>query len=202
MPFTIDYYFSPQSPWSYLGHARFAAIAAEAGARVRVLPADFGGKVFPVSGGLPLAQRAVQRQAYRLVELRRFAEHLRLPLKLHPAHFPVDGNAAARLVVAVDLHDGADAAMRLAHAVMKAVWVEDRDIADGRERSALLAACGLDARRIDDAEAPSVQAQYDAHARSAVEVGVFGAPSYVVDGEIFWGQDRLDFLQRRLAARP
>ena len=75
MKTSIDYYFSAQSPWAYLGHTRFVAMAAHAKCPVRVRPADFG-KVFAVSGGLPLGKRAPQRQAYRLLELRRFAEHL------------------------------------------------------------------------------------------------------------------------------
>ena len=69
----IDYYFAPNSPWAYLGHARFVSIARQAKAQVHVMPVDLGGKVFPISGGLPLRQRAPQRQAYRLVELKRFS---------------------------------------------------------------------------------------------------------------------------------
>ena len=65
MSLTIDYYLAPQSPWTYLGHARFVRIARAAGATDQCLPVDLG-KVFPVSGGLPLAKRAPQRQAYRL----------------------------------------------------------------------------------------------------------------------------------------
>src|SRR5438309_6200492 len=118
---TIDYYFAPQSPWTYLGHARFAAMAKAAGATVRMLPSDLG-RIFPVSGGLPLAKRAPQRQAYRLIELRRFADHLGLPINLHPAFFPVAADDAARLIVAVDQLDGAAAAMRLAGAMLRGVW--------------------------------------------------------------------------------
>ncbi len=80
---SVDYYFTPQSPWTYLGHARFAALAKAAGATVRVRPIDFGA-VFPVSGGLPLGKRAPQRQAYRLVDLARFSRHLDIPLNLKP----------------------------------------------------------------------------------------------------------------------
>ena len=94
MPTTVDYYLAPQSPWTYLGHERFARIAAAAGATARVLPIDLG-KVFPVSGGLPLGQRAPQRQAYRLVELARFRAALGLPLNLKPKYFPVPGDPAA-----------------------------------------------------------------------------------------------------------
>ena len=195
----IDYFFTPQSPWTYLGHERFAAMAKAAGARVNVLPVNLGGKVFPVSGGLPLAQRAPQRQAYRLVELQRFSTHLGIALNLHPKFFPVPDAAAARLIIAVDLHDGADAAMAITSAVTRAVWVEDRNIADEPTLAALLATLGLPAQRLADAQSQAVIARYEADTQRAIDTGVFGAPTYVVDGEMFWGQDRLDFVQRRLS---
>ena len=198
MALVVDYYFTPQSPWTYLGHDRFVALTRAAGAQVNVLPVDFG-KVFPVSGGLPLAKRAPQRQAYRLVELQRFSTHLGLPLNLQPKFFPVSADAAARLIIAVDEHEGSDAALTLAGALQRAVWAEQRDIADAGTLAATLAACGLPAQRLDDAQALAVQARFDTDSQRAIDAGVFGAPSYVVDGEIFWGQDRLEFLQRRLA---
>ena len=199
MPTTIDYFLAPQSPWTYLGHARLMRIAAQAGANVRVLPVDLGGKIFPVSGGLPLGQRPAQRQAYRLVELARFRDLLGLPLNLKPKHFPVPGDDAARLIVAVDQADGAAAALLLTGAVLTAVWAQERDIASAATRAELLAECGLSAQRADDAKSPEVQAAYERNTQQAIDAGVFGAPSYVVDGEIFWGQDRLELLQRRLA---
>ena len=193
----IDYYFTPQSPWTYLGHERFARIAREAGRAVRLLPADFG-RVFAVSGGLPLGQRAPQRQAYRLVELQRFSEYLKLPLHVKPAFFPVSSDAAARLLIAVDQHDGMDAAMQLGNAIFSAVWAHQRNIADDATLAGLLADGGLDAARLAQSHSPAVQAQYDANTQQAIDHQIFGAPSYVLDGEIFWGQDRLDFLQRKL----
>ena len=199
MPTPIDYYLAPQSPWTYLGHERFMRIAADAGATVRVLPVDLGGKIFPVSGGLPLGQRPPQRQAYRLVELARWRDFLKLPLNIKPRFFPVPGDDAARLIVAVDLADGTAAAMRLTGAVLTAVWAQERDIASAATRTELLAECGLAAQRADDAKAPEVQATYERNTQQAIDASVFGAPSYVVDGEIFWGQDRLELLQRRLA---
>jgi 2-hydroxychromene-2-carboxylate isomerase len=198
MALVVDYYLAPQSPWAYLGHTRFAQIAQAAGSRINVLPIDLG-RVFAVSGGLPLAQRAPQRQAYRLVELKRFSAHLGVPLNLQPKFFPVAGDDAARLIIAVDQHDGSDAAMALTGALQRAVWVEDRNIADAGTRAALLAECALPAQRLADAAAPAIQARYEAITRQAVAQNVFGAPSYAVDGEVFWGQDRLDFLERRLA---
>ena len=196
---TIDYYFATMSPWTYLGHARFAAIAKAADATVRVRPIDLG-KVFPVSGGLPLAKRAPQRQAYRLVELRRFADHLKLPLNLHPAHFPVSGDASARLILAVDSHDGIDAAMALTGAVLRGVWAEQRNIADPKDLAEMLRALGLPERRLEDAETAAVIERYELNTQQAIDSQVFGSPTYVIDGELFWGQDRLDFVERRLAA--
>jgi 2-hydroxychromene-2-carboxylate isomerase len=196
----IDYYFTPQSPWTYLGHQRFVDMAKAAGAAVRVLPVDFG-KVFPLSGGLPLGQRAPQRQAYRLVELQRFSEHLQIPLNRQPKFFPVSGDPAARLITAVDQHDGSAAALALSGAIFRAVWAEERDIASDAVLAEILLAHGGDSARMAQARTPEVQQLYEANTQQAITAGVFGAPSYVVDGEIFWGQDRLDYLERRLAKR-
>ena len=199
MSLTVDYYLAPQSPWTYLGHQRFADMAKAAGAKIEVLPVDLGGKVFPVSGGLPLGQRAPQRQAYRLVELKRISEHLQMPLHVQPKYFPVAGDAAAKLIIAVGLNAGDAAAMAITGAVLQAVWMQQRNIADTADLAVLLSETGLPARRLDDAQSPAVLARYETNTQRAIDAGVFGSPSYVIDGEIFWGQDRLDFVQRRLA---
>ena len=195
---TIDYFLAPQSPWTYLGHERFAAMAKEAGAKVNVLPVDLG-RVFPVSGGVPLAKRAPQRQTYRLLELKRFAEHLGRPMNVQPKYFPVNGDDAAKLIIAVDASDGTDAAMKIAGAILRGVWEEQRNIADPAVLQAMLASCGLAERRLEDSQSQSVHERYEQDSQRAIDTGVFGAPSYVVDGEMFWGQDRLDFVERRLA---
>ena len=198
MALTVDYYFAPNSPWTYLGHERFAQIAAAAGAGINVLPVDLGGKVFPVSGGLPLAKRAPQRQAYRLLELKRFSEFLGQPIVLQPKFFPVNADDAAKLIIAVDMHDGSEAAMRIAGRILRGVWVDERNIADARDLAKMLEAEGLPSQRLDDSMSQAVHQRYEQDSQRAIAAGVFGAPSYVVEGEIFWGQDRLDFLQRRL----
>ncbi len=195
---TVDYYFAPQSPWTYLGHQRFAAMAQAAGATIHLRPVDLGGKVFPISGGLPLPKRAPQRQAYRLLELKRYSDYLQIPLHPQPHYFPVSGDDAACLIIAVDLHDGTAAAMKLAGAVLAAVWAQERNIADEKVLAELLAEQGLDARRLEQAYSQTVRERYEAYTQQAIDAGVFGAPSYVIDGEIFWGQDRLDFVERKL----
>jgi carboxymethylenebutenolidase len=197
---TVDYYFAPQSPWAYLGHQRLADMVQRHGATVRVMPIDLGGKVFPISGGLPLGQRAPQRQAYRLLELQRFSQHLNLPLNLKPKYFPVGGDDSARLIIATDLAQGAQAAMQIAGAILAACWAQERNMADDKVLAELLQEQNLPASLVAQSHSQAVQVRYEAYTQAAIDAGVFGAPSYVVDGEIFWGQDRLDFVERALAS--
>ena len=195
---TVDYYFSPTSPWTYLGHERFAQIAKRHGAAIRVKPVDYG-RIFPLSGGLPLAKRPPQRQAYRLVDLRRFRDHLKLPLNLQPKYFPAAADPAAQWIIAAGRAGGPAAAMRIAGALMRAVWAEERNIADAGTLASICKEQGMNAEQLVAAAAPdAVKADYAAYTDEAIALNVFGAPSYVIDGEIFWGQDRLDFLERAL----
>lgn len=198
---TVDYYFAPQSPWAYLGHQRLTQLLKATDTDVRVMPMDLGGKVFPISGGLPLGQRAPQRQAYRLLELQRFSEWVQLPLVVKPTYFPVGGDDASRLIIAVDLHHGADAAMAITGAIMAAVWAQERNIADEKVLAQLLQEQGLDAQCLEQGHSQAAQVRYETYTQAAIDAGVFGAPSYVLNGELFWGQDRLDFLERALHAK-
>ncbi|SOY49706.1 2-hydroxychromene-2-carboxylate isomerase [Cupriavidus taiwanensis] len=196
----VDYYLTPQSPYVYMGHARFSDIAARHGAQVNLKPVDLG-KVFSVSGGLPLAQRPPQRQAYRLIELKRWSEFLNLPLNLEPTFFPVSGDAASKLIIAAQLAHGTARAMALTGAIGAAVWAQQRNIADAATLAQIADETGLDgAGLLKASEAQSVQAAYAQNTQDAISAGVFGAPWYVYDGQPFWGQDRLDFLDRALAA--
>ena len=199
MSHSVDYYFVPQSPWAYLGHQRFQNILKKSGASVRVMPFDLGGKVFPISGGLPLGQRAPQRQAYRLTELERFSKWLGAPLHLKPTFFPVSGDDAAKLIIAVDMAVGADAAMNISGAILSAVWSQQRNIADEKTLMELLTEQQLPAACLEQSYSQAVHERYESYTQMAIDAGVFGAPSYVLAGEIFWGQDRLDFVERALA---
>ncbi|HEX2530126.1 MAG TPA: 2-hydroxychromene-2-carboxylate isomerase [Burkholderiaceae bacterium] len=196
---TCEYYFVPHSPFAYLGHARFVALAKQYGAQVELKPCDLG-KVFSVSGGLPLAKRAPQRQAYRLAELKRWSEFRQLPLNPQPKFFPVPGDAAAKLIIATRLAHGTDAALDVAGALMRAVWADERNIADPETLCGIASACGHDGKSLlRSSDTASVQAEYDRFTDEAIASNVFGAPWYTVDGEHFWGQDRLDFVERALA---
>jgi 2-hydroxychromene-2-carboxylate isomerase len=194
----VTYFMSPQSPWTYLGHARLVALAAEKGAQVDIKPVDLG-RIFSVSGGLPLNKRAPQRQAYRLLELARSAAHLGLPMNVQPAFFPVSPDAAARLIIAARTSLGADVSLELAGAIMRALWAEDKNIADDDTLAQVSDLLGHDGRMLlKSAQTAGVQEQLDRNTDEAIAANVFGAPWYVVDGEGFWGQDRLDFVGRAL----
>lgn len=196
---TITYYFTPQSPFAYLGHARLMQIATAHDAQIDIKPFDLG-KVFSVSGGLPLAKRAPQRQAYRLQELARWAAHLNVPLNVQPKVFPVPPEQAARLIIAARTSLGAAPALALAGAVMRALWAEDKNIADDATLAQIADLCGLDGRMLlKSAETAGVQEQFDSNTDEAIAANVFGAPWYIVDGEGYWGQDRLDFVERAIS---
>jgi 2-hydroxychromene-2-carboxylate isomerase len=199
MPLHIDYYVSLNSPWTHLGAARIEAMAMAHGASLRIYPVDFG-TVFAGSGGLPLPKRSPQRQAYRMQELKRWRDHLGIPITLEPKYFPSSEAVTAPCVLAVRDTIGDAPAVKLAHAILKAVWQEERHPADPAELAALIRSVGLDADAVMKLAAdPKWAAQREAETRAALARGVFGAPSYVIGEDIFWGQDRLAFVERRLA---
>lgn len=196
----VDYYVSLNSPWTYLGSKRFEAMAKKHGAQVTIWPVDFG-SVFAVSGGLPLPKRAPQRQAYRMMELKRWRDHLGVKTTLEPKFFPANEVPAAKCVIALREQGRMAHAITLAHAVLAALWAEEKNTGDQATLAAIIAGCGLDAAAVLKAsEAADIAEKREAYTQHAIGQGVFGAPSFVIDGEIFWGQDRLDFVDRKLAA--
>ncbi len=193
----VDYYYTPASPWTYLGHQRFEAIARNHGATIQYKPVDYG-KIFPLSGGLPLGKRAPQRQAYRLEELKRWRDFLGVPLNIQPKYHPVASDLAAQLIIAGE-RAGAPAGP-LSFALMRACWAEERNISDADTLAAVASEQGLDGKKlIAIARTPEIAMLYEALTREAIDRQVFGAPFYIYKGDPFWGQDRLDFLDRALA---
>ena len=193
----IDCFLSMASPWAYLGHAEFMAIARRHGASVTFVPLPLR-RLFPETGGLPLPKRHPVRQRYRLVELQRWRALRDLPLNLEPKGAPLDPEPLDGLVIAIQAagHDP-DGFMRR---VFSAHWAEDRDLGDRVVRAELLAAEGLPAELLDASESGEVLATYEGHLERGLREGIFGAPSYVLQGEIFWGQDRLPLLEDALAS--
>jgi len=199
MALHIDYYASLNSPWTHLGAARIEAMAMAHDATMRIYPVDFG-TIFASSGGLPLPKRSPQRQAYRLQELARWRDHLNIPIVIQPKFFPSSEAQTAAAVIAVRETVGDQPAIKLAHAVLKAVWQQERNPADPTELAALIKSVGLDPDAVITLAAdPKWEAMRTADTQAALDRGVFGAPGYVIGSDIFWGQDRLEFVERRLA---
>lgn len=195
---TVEYFVAPQSPWTYFGNARLIAIAKEHHANIALKPTDMV-KVFAASGGVPVAQRPAQRQAYRLAELARWRDFLGMPLNLHPAFFPVSGEPGARLIIAALQRDGTDAGLALLGALGRACWVEEKNIADSATLVAVADSIGLKGTDlIELSGTQAVHAEYQQNTEQAIADNVFGVPWYRVDGEGYWGQDRLDFVERML----
>lgn len=199
MALHIDYYASLNSPWTHLGAARIEAMAMTNHATLRIYPVDFG-EIFAQSGGLPLPKRSPQRQAYRLQELAGWRDHLGIPIQIQPKFFPSSEQHSAGCVIALRETMGDQPAIKLAHRVLKAVWQEDKNAGDPATLAGLIIEIGLNADQVlklgEDARWAERRV---ADTRAALERGVFGAPSYVIGEEIFWGQDRLGFVERRLA---
>jgi len=193
----VDYYYSLISPWSYLGHDALLATAAETGATIVHRPVRIF-ELFAANGAVPLPQRAPARQRYRLIELQRWREQRGLPLNLQPAFYPVDVADADRIVIAlagteIDPSGFAGAAFR-------ALWAEERNLAERATLAALLDACGHPVEAVLAAAATeAVEERYVANTRAAIAADLPGLPGYVLAGEPFWGQDRIEQLHVTLA---
>jgi 2-hydroxychromene-2-carboxylate isomerase len=194
----IDYYFSLLSPWTYIGHRYFVEIAKRHDARVAYKPVLLN-EVFSETGGLPLAKRHPARQAYRMMELERWREKRKLAFHLAPRHWPFNADLANCAVVAIVAAGGDPAAFM--QKAFESVWESEKDLADGDVLADLLREAAFDPKTIlDRADSQAVWVVYERNRLEAIGAGVFGAPSYILDGEIFWGQDRLELLADALSS--
>ena len=195
----IEYFVAPQSPYAYLGHQRFIAIAKKYDAEILLKPFDIV-KIFSLSGGIPVSQRPLQRQAYRLVELTRWSKHLARPLNLLPKFFPVSGDPGSKLIIAAQQTNGTQAALNLAGALGSAVWAEEKNITDPETLVAIANNLGLDGKALlEISVSDKVASDFAQFTEEAIAAQVFGIPWYRINGEDFWGQDRLEFVEDALA---
>ena len=191
---SIDYYFTVASPWTYLAGPRFDGLVTRNGLTVTWKPFDIM-RVFGLTGTKPVGQRAPQVQKNRLNELRRWRDFHGMALTIEPAFFPVNPTPANSVVIAA-LQSGADGGA-LADAYMRAVWAEERNIADPETIAAIADENGLDgAALLAQSSDATVEGDYERNTEDAIAADVFGSPTWVYEGELFWGQDRLDFLTR------
>ena len=190
----IDYYLTMNSPWSYMGAGQLADIAATYDCKVNVYPTKFM-DVFSQTGGMPLEMRAPARKTYRQVELARWIDFLKLPINIQPKYFPTDDTLAAHAVIAAQ-ENGLDA-LALSQELGRAQWELEQDFAHMGTVAAACGRAGIEVSALGDLE--QYGEQFEENTKQAIERGVFGYPCYLVDGEMFWGQDRLDFVKRKLA---
>ena len=198
MSVSLDYYFTSISPFTYLGHKAFIETASKHGATINYRPVDLMG-LWEVSGAVPPDQRPAVRQRYRAVELQRIAERRSLRINIKPEHFPVDPSLADHCVIAIVVSNGnPDLFMR---GIFAAVWVDDKNISDTAVVSRCLQAAGHNVESVIDMamtdESATVREQ---NARDAIGVDAVGVPTYVLNGEAFWGQDRIEYLESALAS--
>ncbi|MEE2862076.1 MAG: 2-hydroxychromene-2-carboxylate isomerase [Paracoccus sp. (in: a-proteobacteria)] len=193
----IDYYLGTISPWCYLAGDRLEKIAARHGAQVTYKPLDLL-QLFDRTGGVRPANRHASRMEYRAQELPRWADHLGMALNLKPAHWPVNMAPSSYAIIAAQ-EAGGDVG-RLVQGFLRAVWAEEHDISDDTVIRKILSDHGFDPALADKGLFVGAEV-YGRNLEQAVEAGVFGAPFYIVreTGQRFWGQDRLDFLDRHLA---
>ncbi|MDP2356019.1 MAG: 2-hydroxychromene-2-carboxylate isomerase [Beijerinckiaceae bacterium] len=196
----LSYYFSLVSPWAYLGHAELERIARARDVVIDYRPVNLM-DLFPETGGLPLPKRHPSRQTYRFVEMQRWREARDVPLVLRPKYWPFDFKLADRaMLMASGLGDQRAVHLLIAFA-FRAVWVEERNLADEATLAEIATTAGFDASKlIEAARSDAAGSAYAANFERARQDGVFGSPSYVLDGEVFWGQDRLGMLDAALVS--
>jgi 2-hydroxychromene-2-carboxylate isomerase len=192
MPRQVDYYFSLSSPWAYIGHALFREVVSTYGLKVNHKPV-FLFDLFSETGGLPLAKRHPVRQRYRMIELQRWREKRGLNFHLRPAHAPFNGRLADGVVLAaIEAGHDPDAFLRRA---FPAVWEDQLNLADADVLVRLADDSGLPGKAlVERSGSEDISATYEKNRQDALAVDVFGSPAYVLDGETFWGQDRIELL--------
>jgi 2-hydroxychromene-2-carboxylate isomerase len=199
MPQQIDYYFSLPSPWAYIGHKPFSSLVSTYDLKVNYKPVLLG-ELFSETGGLPLGKRHPVRQRYRLLELQRWRDKRGLDFHLKPKNWPFDGRLADGVVIAI-IEAGLDPEPFL-HRAFPAVWEQQLSLADPSVLVQLADDAGLPGQKlVDRAGSAEIAETYEQNRQEALAGDVFGSPAYVLNGEVFWGQDRLELLADALSSK-
>lgn len=192
----VVYYLSTLSPWCYLAGTRAEEAAARQNAGLEYRPMDLLA-LFARTGGTAPAERHPSRNRYRAQELVRQAEMQGMKINIRPAHWPTNPAPSSYAIIAAQKAGGGDMGA-LVHGILRACWAEERDIAADDVIRDCLTGAGFDAGLADSGMLSGAET-YAANLERAVEDGAFGAPFYITpDDERFWGQDRIDALERHL----
>jgi 2-hydroxychromene-2-carboxylate isomerase len=193
----IEYYYSLASPFAYLGSIKFQSIAKKYNAEIIEKPCDLVGGIFAKTGGIPVPQRSVQRQKYRLDEIKRWSEFLKINIKIKPKFFPPkDPHLPAKFTIGANL---LGSKVVFGHELLKQLWSDEKDISDEKNIEFISGNLKINFKELSTlAKSEKVSKIYTNNTTEAVEKNVFGAPTYIFNDELFWGQDRLEFLERAL----
>jgi 2-hydroxychromene-2-carboxylate isomerase len=192
----IDYYFSFQSPWAYIGHHAFMKVATVHNAKINYKPFALL-NLFSETGGLPLGKRHPLRQQYRMIEMQRWREMRGLSFHLKPQFWPLNPRMADGVVIAI-VRSGGDPEPFM-RAAFSGVWENQLDLADLPTILAVADKAGFAGKKlVEESGSAEVEAAYEQNRQDAMAEGIFGSPGYVLDGEPFWGQDRIDMLDEAL----
>ena len=193
----IEYFYSLASPFAFLGSEKFQTIAKKNNIEIVEKPCDLVGGIFSKTGGVPVPQRSLQRQKYRLDELKRWSEFLNIKLNIKPKFFPPkDPHISAKYTIAASL---LGVKILFGHELLKQLWIEEKDISDESNIELISKQFKIDFNELSLlAKSEKVSKIYNDNTEDAIQKNVFGAPTYIFNNELFWGQDRLEFLERSL----
>jgi len=193
----ILYFYSVASPWSYLGIKRLKEISKKYSAQIIEKPIDLVGKVFVATGGTPIPQRHISRQNYRLLELKRWGEFLNIKINQKPKFFPPKDPHLPALFCLASIDMGID--MDFSSKVLEHLWVKENDISNIDTLKLIADDLKISFEELNKlATSDKIKKIYEANTQEAININIFGVPSYVYNNEIFWGQDRLELLEYSL----
>ena len=193
----IEYYYGIPSPFAYLGSARLQSIAKKYNAEIVEKPCDLVGGIFSKTGGVPVPQRSPQRQKFRLDELKRWSNFLNIKINIKPKFFPPKNpHIPSTYTIAANL---LGVKIVFGHELLKQIWCEEKDITDEKNIEIVSSLFKLDFKELSElAKSDKVSQIYKNNTEEAVVKNVFGSPTYILNDELFFGQDRLEFLERAL----
>ena len=193
----VDYFMSHGSPWTFLGHNRLNKIVKKFNVQLNMYPVNYG-EIFPISGGLPVSKRPLQRQKIRLQELKRWAEFLNIDLIPEPKFFPSKSLLPSLLIIAAKIKK-TNKDFELASSIMNALWVKELNVDEENTLKNIMDNLKLDSEDLlSFAKSQECESMFKEYTNIAIEKNVFGAPTFIIDDQIYWGQDRLDFIERHL----
>ena len=195
---TIEYFYSTHSAFAYIGSARLIEIARTAGREIVHRPINLGPVVKAARGAGFSGFSEAHRAYYFGREIERWSEHRSAPaVNFRPTHHDNDLSLSSGMIIAAIA--GGENADKLAHAILEAHWRDDADHADPETLQRIASAAGYDAEKLlSRARDSDIQDQFSANTQDAVARSVFGSPTYFVDGDMFYGQDRLELVERAL----